>query len=493
MDKARINYSISVDLSAVPEWVWLLLIAVPLRFFNLAQESLWYDETFTSWIANLPWDRFFTAIRGDVHPPLWYIVEKIVVSLFGDSEIALRFPAAILSTAAVLLVWRIALDLKFDRGTAFVTGLLAAVLPSLLYYSQDARMYSLLTCCVLLMVWAAINDRWALFAIGGIGAVYTQNLAVFYVLGIGLSVLALRLFQYFNTLLDAPFKFWDWNRLIKPILALSAIVLAWLPWAVWGLAHQAANISQGFWMAPLTPGAAMFALPQMTMSIRITDALQINVYGVAIGLSLIALIVCRSWFKTPQGLIILTACFGVPVLLALVSVVWRAVYLPRALLPSGVLLMLLWAYTLTHLSQQNRRVALALVIPMLAIGVVAHFFPAEARVDIRQWAQPILQNWRSDDVLYHLSIDSDITLSHYVRYPAYLLPESNDLSQSLTDETKQAMGMQQVPFDGLRALGYKRAWLLYSNNPMSSLPEIQAFKDIQAHYPLKLIDRKSVV
>jgi 4-amino-4-deoxy-L-arabinose transferase-like glycosyltransferase len=470
------SLSISIDTTAIPHWAWLLLIAVPLRFIGLGRESLWYDETFTLWIAKLPWDRFWLAIRGDVHPPGWYLIEKAVVSVFGGSEVALRLPSAVFGVIAVLLVWRIALALKFDRSTAFVAGMLTAMLPAALYYSQDARMYPLLLVGVLLMVLSAIKERWAWFAVGGIVTVYAQNLGVFYVLAIGFGALYFGAMKasitYSIMQFDPPleleankpykllFKPGEINQvkvsnraaIIGPVLALVAIILVWLPWAWWGEFHQAQNIANGFWLYPLTPGGFLFAMPQITMGIRASDAVQIHLYGVSLGLTLIGVIVCREWLTTTRaGILLFTASLFIPVALAIISVEWRSVFLPRAMLPAGVLLMPIWAYTLMHLSPPNKRIALAIFIPTLLIGVVANYFPADGRVDIREWANPIIQQWQLGDVVYHISIDSDITLSAYTSTPAYLLPESNDLTQSLTDETKAAMGLQQVPFDDLRA------------------------------------------
>src|SRR5262249_17597596 len=149
----------------IPGWLWLAVVAAALRFVNLGQENLWYDETFTAWLAKLDLNHMFTAIQGDVHPPLWYVIEWANVRLFGSSEFALRLPSAVLGVLAVLLIYRIALACKFEPKTAYLAGFLAAILPSAVYYSQDARMYPLLAVCVLLMVNAAILEGWLVFGL----------------------------------------------------------------------------------------------------------------------------------------------------------------------------------------------------------------------------------------------------------------------------------------------------------------------------------------
>jgi uncharacterized membrane protein len=411
----------------------------------------------------------FQAIRGDVHPPLWYMVEWFTTRLFGQSEFALRLPAAILSIISVLLLWRVALALGMDRRTAFVAGLLAAVMPMGIYYGQEARMYALLSCFVLMMVLTAIQGNWVVFALAGIGAVYTQNLALVYVGCIGLAVLAVR---------------WGrWNELVKPLLSLGAIGVAWSFWLPVFL-YQSSQVQQGFWIQPLTIGAWLFPLPAMTMGVRLPAELQMHVYAVAIALSVIGFIVSWQWLRTKQGLLVLTTVIGVPLALGLISILWRSIYLPRALLPSAMGLLLIWAYCLLHLSPPNRRVAWAVTAPMLALAIIAHYYPASKRESIPAMLAPVESGWEPGDVTYYISIDSAILYQHYLGRDYALFPEATDLNQSLTAETKRAMGMIELPFD---TLPYKRAWVMATSNPLTSTDEVAEINRIIGTYPSKLI------
>lgn len=459
----------------IPHWVWLVLIAAPLRLAGLGSESLWYDETFTAWLARLDLPAMFNAIKGDVHPPLWYIIEWLTVRVFGYSEFSLRLPSALLGIVAVLLVWRLALAVGVERRTALIAGVLAAIMPMALYYSQEARMYNLLSCLILVAAWAAIRERWLIFALASIGALYTQNLAVFYIAAIGIVALLSSL-RSSRTVL----------RLVAAGVGIGGAWGLWLPTFL----KQASAVKSSFWMPPLTFGSAIWVLPSMTMGIRIADILQIHVYGLAFGLSIIGLIVCRRWLLTRPGLIVLAVIIGAPAIAALISVTWRAVFLPRALLPSSYALMLIWAYALTHLSIPNRQVAQAVTIPVLAIGLFAHYFPAFPRVDIPSWAAPINSQWQPGDVIFFTSIDSTIVMTYYLRdHPYALLPEATDLNQSLTPETKAAMGMNEQPFDDL-ARSHRRIWLVHSQNPLTSRTESTEFERIMTEYRPVLVKRQ---
>jgi 4-amino-4-deoxy-L-arabinose transferase-like glycosyltransferase len=451
----------------LPDWAWLALGAALLRFINLGSEGLWYDESFTAWLVKLRPADMFQAIQGDVHPPLWYIVEWLNVQLFGASPFALRLPSAVLGVLVVLLVWRLAGLVGFERRTALLAGGLAAVLPGAVYYSQEARMYSLLAFFILWATISAIKGRWLFFALASIGAIYSQNLAVFYILAIGIAVTVPRLRA--------------WRDLIRPGLAGAATVGAWSVWLPVA-AHQAQSVGQGFWISPLTAGGVFWPLASMTMGWRLPDNLEIHIYGISIALSAVGLIACRKWIFSRAGLIVLAVVIGAPAMAALVSVVWRDIYLPRAMLPSALGMCLIWAYPLNHLSKPNRLAARAIVAPCLVLALLFHYFPAKAgRNDFQPWARTITDGYQVGDLVYYLSLDSCILMHYYLPpdLPYAIFPESGDLSQSLSDDTKQAMQIRSIPFEHLRGLGYKRVWLVVSVTPLSSSAELAELDTIR--------------
>jgi uncharacterized membrane protein len=465
-------------LRQVPDWAWLALGAALLRFINLGSEGLWYDEGFTAWLIKLRPGDMLKAIQGDVHPPLWYILEYLNVQLFGTSPFALRLPSAVLGVLVVLMVWRLAGLIGFERRTALLAGALAAVLPGAVYYSQEARMYSLLAFFILWAAISAIKGRWLFFAVASIGAIYSQNLAAFYVLAIGIAVAIPRMRA--------------WRDLIRPGLAGAATIGAWSVWLPVA-AHQAQSVGQGFWIAPLSAGGILWPLASMTMGWRLPDGLEIHIYAASIALSAVGLIACRKWIFSRPGLIVLAVVIGAPALAALVSILWRDIYLPRAMLPSALGMCLIWAYPLNHLSRPNRIAARAIVVPCLVVALLFHYFPAKAgRADFTPWAEAVNNRFEPGDVIYYLSLDSAILMHYYLPDRPYaIFPESGDLSQSLSDDTKEAMQIRSLPFERLAPLGYKRVWLIVSITPLSSQAELEEFENIRKGNPWTLIKKES--
>ncbi len=125
--------------------VLALLLAFLVRLIALNQ-SLWLDEATTARV--LQQFNFLQIVSQfapyDFHPPLYYLFLKLWTSFFGYSEIALRMPSVLFSLGAGWFVYLIGAKLKNEKA-----GLWAVVFflfnPLIVYYSQEARMYMMVT------------------------------------------------------------------------------------------------------------------------------------------------------------------------------------------------------------------------------------------------------------------------------------------------------------------------------------------------------------
>ncbi len=143
---------------------FVLLAGFILRLISLNQ-SLWLDEATTGIVARMTLGEFFNYfIVNDFHPPLYYLTVWLWSKLFGTSEIALRIPSVFFGIATIYVAYLIAK--KFESyGTGKIKWPLA---PSLflatsglhIYYSQEARMYSMATFLVTLIIYLFILKKW---------------------------------------------------------------------------------------------------------------------------------------------------------------------------------------------------------------------------------------------------------------------------------------------------------------------------------------------
>ncbi|HUZ28142.1 MAG TPA: glycosyltransferase family 39 protein [Solirubrobacteraceae bacterium] len=133
----------------VPWEVWCLLgliaVATAIRILVINNQSIWTDEALTAYEARLPFGSMVHVVLNiETTPPLYFGLIWVWAKIFGASVIALRSVSVI---AGILLV-----PLAYQCGRELVSrrvGLLAAafvtVNPFLIWYSQEARSYMLLT------------------------------------------------------------------------------------------------------------------------------------------------------------------------------------------------------------------------------------------------------------------------------------------------------------------------------------------------------------
>jgi mannosyltransferase len=127
----------------------LLLVIVAagglVRFATLGSQGFWYDELFTiEAIREGGDDVLWEVLTKEGTPPLYYLIADWWKDLAGSGEFALRSISALAGTATIPVVFVIARDLT-DRGAGLAAAALTAASPLLIWYSQEARAYALVT------------------------------------------------------------------------------------------------------------------------------------------------------------------------------------------------------------------------------------------------------------------------------------------------------------------------------------------------------------
>jgi mannosyltransferase len=118
-------------------------LALVARIPTLGQQSFWTDEAATLNVLHHSFTGMFSAIASqESTPPLYYVLTWLWTHLFGYSEFAVRFPSAVAGIGLVWIVYRAGLELGGPR-VGLLAGMLTAVNPLLVWYSQEARSYSL--------------------------------------------------------------------------------------------------------------------------------------------------------------------------------------------------------------------------------------------------------------------------------------------------------------------------------------------------------------
>lgn len=198
--------------------VHALLLGLVLRAVALGAHALWLDEGATwSWATRTTWAE--TIFAESNHPPVWWMVTRAWIGVFGDSAAALRAPAVVCGVLAIYLAWLLGTRLLDPRRLPRRGGFLAAPVrprdaertaalfagcialsPFLVEYAQEARMYALLIAeglglTLLYLAW--LDDgrrRWLVgYALLAAAALHTHYFALWPILAHPLHALGVAL------------------------------------------------------------------------------------------------------------------------------------------------------------------------------------------------------------------------------------------------------------------------------------------------------------
>ena len=119
-----------------------LFTQTPLKFLI---EPLWRDEAFSYLLAKRNIFELLVLTARDFNPPLYYVLLKVWMFIFGTSEIALRSLSLLFFMATIYVADHIFQDIfKLTLKRRWIYLVLLLLNPILLYYAFEARMYSML-------------------------------------------------------------------------------------------------------------------------------------------------------------------------------------------------------------------------------------------------------------------------------------------------------------------------------------------------------------
>ena len=217
--------------------VGITWLAFLLRAVNLSSQSLWRDEVDAIRFSSWPLDQLLRGLFQAGHNgPLYFLLLRPWRAFSGDTEFALRYPSVVMGTLAVPLSFVFARQLGLSHRLSLLLGLLLATSPYLVWYGQEAKMYTLLLALILLGFIAYLkalggatfpflnhhnNWWWAIFVAATTLAFYTHILSPLILLIYGLVALAHP--HYLR------------NRWRGWLVSMACLTLPYLPLAWWQL------------------------------------------------------------------------------------------------------------------------------------------------------------------------------------------------------------------------------------------------------------------
>lgn len=262
-------------------WKWFAAVAgltVGIRCVGLLARCVWFDESMSWRTATLSWPEMIESVRLNTHAPLFFVVFKGWVDVWGESLVSLRSLNILLAVATLpVIVWffywasdpfpndspsrsagesganELALS-KWSSLDAVVAALLLfAVSPFQIRVASEMRMYPMMTIFSLLsslLLFRAVAcparmRRWVSFSAVALLMMYTHYFGLFFVTAqfIFLAGWACATGLGRERHVDV--------QAIKGVLIAAGIVaLGWLVWLPTFL-DQRQWVQDGWWTGPL--------------------------------------------------------------------------------------------------------------------------------------------------------------------------------------------------------------------------------------------------
>lgn len=443
----------------------LILLTFVLRLYHLDSFSFWTDEGLTPLRAGYSLSEILSnriiiqeGITRDTHPPLFYLLIHFTRLLWGESDFAYRYPSLLAGVLLVPLLFQLGRRLhNFSLG--WIAALLTAVNPLQIWYSHEARMYTLLV----LLAAAATYVLWR-----GLTRPDAGRYLLMYLVLAGLAV-----YTHYTAafLIAAQGLFWAWllwhRGQRRLLLAAGAVaLLAAVPLVPFTVPRLFAGAEASyFYVAPLT----MLQDVVRAFSLGVTadfhrPPIQLLAL-IALVLLLLGLYAARTWLRrTLLLLYLLATVLGLMAGSLLIKPMYQGA---RHIMIDSPALLLLVAWGIVYLWQQTnpagrsltawvyRGSALLAGMAMIVGAVLSlhnlYHNPTYAKDDFRALARYVEQRAGERDIIVynnaillplhtHYQVRSDVAVTALPVYP-----------HLATDVAAQLAGLAQT---------YERIWFV---------------------------------
>ena len=215
--------------------------------------SIWFDEAYSAYLVRGDFSEIWHETSMDVHPPFFYFALKIWSSIFGTTDISMRFMSIFFGLIAIIFIYQL-LKRYFGVKTASISILAVSISPMLIRYGQEMRMYTMVLAIVFAAAYflsLALNHArekqgqkyWIIYAILISIGMWTHYFSAF----MWLTHVVIILVHFGG--IKKVFK--DKKVLKTLILTYGLAVLLYLPW-IPSFFNQIKTVQSGFWIPAIS-------------------------------------------------------------------------------------------------------------------------------------------------------------------------------------------------------------------------------------------------
>jgi uncharacterized protein (DUF2141 family) len=449
-------------------WTAVIAAACVVYLSGISHELIWYDEAVSIAIAKHRFSEIIALLPNENHPPLHFLLLRIMILVFGSSEWALRLLSVIAAVGLVGLGAGPVRRLVGNR-TAFTYAAVVLFIPVVLIHAHETRMYSLANCAVTATVLygllAAREGRtldWIFFGLWTLAAAYLHYYGLIAAAMAHLFVFVWIIFQ-------------NRKRLKRYIITAAIVLTGYLPWFL-VLANQTLRVNKtGFWIPPVSlPSifAAVFRpftyreLFPMFPVVRpwMLAALILSFILIIVGLVLARR--RRAHNEFTFGMMLLVVYFGTMVAAIVISLVSVPIFYNRYMVVCTGLLALLTALGIGQLRFRWLGAGAIAALAVLNSFTIKDIYTQQFNLPFKQVKQALERKIQPGDLLITSDCFSVGPVFHY--FPQAELYYSSNMYEAARDEILKVMSPPLHYNEGLKELLSNRTsfWVITDNSPL---------------------------
>ncbi len=392
--------------------VSIIVIGSLLRIYHLGTESIWLDE-----VASIDGSKesLVSVIEssGRLHnvPPLYFVLLHFWMLLFGKGEIAVRSLSAIFGIVSIFVIYKVGCQL-FNRKVGLISGFLSAISCYHIYYSQEARAYSLLQLLTLLSFSVFIK------------IVKTDNKRGFYSVLLLLTNVCLAythpygLFVIISQIVYFLFLWSEYKRLRFWFLGVQVATVAFFsPWIPTFLG-RVSKVSEGFWIDKPSLKHIYGTLKYYASGDTGLSTLSFLVFSILCLIGLISIkrvnggwtpgkllqsVKGLSWnisLEFVEEILLLLLWFSFPITIPfIVSQFSTPIYTTRYTISASPAFYLLVAKGISAFTSRKALLFLVILVSLLTLPGLQHYYSHYMKEQWREIAGFIEHNTRARDVI----------------------------------------------------------------------------------------------
>lgn len=348
-----------------PLFVLALGITLTLNTSSLFRESIRLDEAQSIWVAGKSVPELLRTTSQDVQPPLYLLFLHFWTRIFSSDVLMARLPSLLFFLLTLPFLYRLLIE-SANRETAVLGVVLYSFSPFILWYSQEARTYSLIT------LLATINHLYFLrflrssdirfptaYFLTSLLGIYSHYFFIFFLISQGIYFF---LYLYRHRLQIKPVQ------LVHFLYVVLGVIILFTPWLLYLRSLGFAANTQ-----PRLPSPTSYNLIQIYLNFLVgflpPTAISFIIALWPLLLMILFYIFTRRLQVTLKSTDYFVQMTFLPVFLVYIVSIFRPIFLPRYLIFVAPSLFVLLSWTLVNFTKKSISLPLLIILIIMSLAL----------------------------------------------------------------------------------------------------------------------------